>query len=182
MNDLQNSAYADGFTGPVPNNAYGYGKAHALNTLLEQVIPTTPTVVVNIGNSSLDAFPGSYFEWYLDDDILTGENSETLPITPPYGTYYVEVFNSDGCSSKSNEVFITANVNQNDLFNLDVYPNPSDANIQILVEEHINKAEIIDLKGNRVELKRNIGNNYSLVGIAQGAYTCLLYTSPSPRD
>lgn len=34
-NDLLNNAFGDNFTGTVPNYAYGYGKPHGLNTLLE---------------------------------------------------------------------------------------------------------------------------------------------------
>jgi len=32
--DLTTTAFTDAFTGPVPNNAYGYGKPHALNLML----------------------------------------------------------------------------------------------------------------------------------------------------
>lgn len=176
MIDLQNTAYADAFTGTVPNNAYGYGKAHALNTLLEQVIPPTPTVIENFGNSSIDASSGTYFEWYLNNELVFGENNQILPITPPYGTYYVEVYNADGCSAVSNDITVTAGVKQNDLFNISVYPNPSDANIQILVDENIKTATIIDAKGNQIDLKRNNGNNFSLTGVAQGAYTLIVTT------
>lgn len=35
MDDLQASAMTDAFTGSVPNNAYGYGKIHALNLMLQ---------------------------------------------------------------------------------------------------------------------------------------------------
>lgn len=176
MTDLQNTAYTDAFTGTVPNNGYGYGKAHALNTLLEQVIPSTPTVVLNIGASSLDASSGSYFEWYLDDGIINGENNQSLPISPPFGTYYVEVYNSDGCSAISNDIVVTASVEQNDLFNINVFPNPSEANIQILVDDNVQKAVIVDAKGQQIELTRNSGNNYSLSEIAKGNYSLIVTT------
>lgn len=41
MNDLQSSAMTDAFTGSVPNNAYGYGKIHALNLMLESEFTAT---------------------------------------------------------------------------------------------------------------------------------------------
>lgn len=176
MTDLENTAYTDAFTGTVPNNAFGHGKAHGLNTLLEQVIPPTPTIILDFVNDALIAPNSSYYEWYLNNQIIDGENNQVLQVSPPFGTYYVQVYNADGCSAISSNQVITSSVKENDLFKLNVYPNPSDANIQILVDENINKAEIIDLKGNRIELKRNNGNNYSLVGVAQGAYTLLVTT------
>lgn len=176
IEDLQNAAYSDGFTGTLPNNEHGYGKAHALNTLLEQVIPATPTISQDIVNAELIASTGSYFDWYLNDELINGQNNQILPVTPPYGTYFVEVFNADGCSAVSNDEVVTAGLEHKNFISVNVYPNPSDNNIEILVNENVEKVILVDIKGNQVDLKRNNGNNFSLNGISQGAYTLKVTT------
>lgn len=174
MTDLQNSAYTDGFTGTVPNYSFGFGKAHALNTLLEQTIPSTPTITQDIG--SITASPGTYYNWELNNNSIIGEHDQTLVVTPPYGSYTVEVYNTDGCSSVSNAEIVTAGLEGQNFVTINVFPNPADNNIEVLVEENVKNALLFDLNGNKVQLNRINGNNFSLSGVAQGAYTLQVTT------
>jgi len=174
MDDLQNSAYTDGFTGVVPNNGYGHGKAHALNALLEQTIPATPIISQQAG--SLEASAGTYFNWTLNSTEINGEHNQTLPITPPYGSYTVEVYNTDGCSAISDAEIVTVGLDNHSQVTINVYPNPAESNIQVLVDENVRNARLFDLKGNEIELNRINANNFSLNGIAQGAYTLRVTT------
>jgi len=174
LTDLQNSAYTDGFTGSVPNNAYGYGKAHALNTLLEQTIPAIPSISQNVG--SLEATAGTYFNWTLNGTSINGEHNQNLNVTPPYGTYTVEVYNTDGCSAVSSAEIVTVGLNDHNLVTINVYPNPAESNIQVMVDENVQNAFLFDLNGNQLELIRMSGNIFSLTGVAQGAYTLQVTT------
>ena len=174
MDDLQNSAYSDSYTGAVPNIAYGHGKAHALNTLLEQTIPAIPSIFQQTG--SLEASPGTYFNWTLDGSPIEGEHDQNLAITPPYGTYTVEVYNTDGCSAVSNSEIVTVGLNEQTLVTVHVFPNPAESTIQVMVDETVQNASLFDLKGNRLDLNRMNGNKFSLTGVAQGAYTLKITT------
>ena len=175
LDDIHNSAYVDGFTGPVPNNAYGYGKIHALNALLQQTLPSIPTISPSMP-SSLVASSGTYFNWLLDGSSIPGENDQELVVTPPYGEYQVEVYNTDGCSSISLPIVVTANLNELENYEVTVFPNPSDNNIEIKLDEVINTAVLINMNGEVIDLKRNSGNNYSLSNVAKGTYTLKINT------
>ncbi len=175
IDDIQNSAYTDGFTGITPNNAYGYGKIHALNALLEQTIPATPTITTS-PPSSLIASAGTYFNWYNEGIIIDGENDQELVADPPSGEYYVQVYNADGCSSVSLPITITLNINELEQYQVTVYPNPTENNIEIQLDEHITSAILINVNGEVVELSRNEGNNYSVNNVSKGTYTLKITT------
>ena len=175
LDDIHSSAFADGYTGTTPNNAYGYGKIHALDALLEQTLPATPTITPTMP-SSLVASTGTYFNWFLDGSNIQSENDQELVVTPPYGEYQVEVYNADGCSAVSLPVVVTADVSELENYQVTVYPNPSDNNIVIKLDEVINTAILINMNGEMIELKRNSGNNYSLNNVAKGTYTLKINT------
>jgi hypothetical protein len=98
MNDMKNTAYTDGYTGAVPNFAYGYGKIHALDLLLESnysstVSGTSPLCI----NDSLDAVsvpPLTSAVWNTSDETLH------LPV-PAGGAYSFIGYNNLGCVSYS---------------------------------------------------------------------------------
>jgi hypothetical protein len=103
-NDIINTAFLDKFTGIIPNNAYGYGKPHALNLLLanefevaisgksgicEKPIPLTVTSNQALSNAS----------W------SNGSSGISVLVAAP-GDYSAEVFNSKGCKTLSDTFFV----------------------------------------------------------------------------
>lgn len=97
---LLSAAFSDDFTGPnLPDNAYGYGKAHGLNTLLQTEF--SPEII----GSSLYC-PNETVLDVLDDAYLyiiwnTGDTTFNLALDS-VGTYFATVTNEKGCRNFSN--------------------------------------------------------------------------------
>ena len=175
IDDLTNTAYTDQYTGAVPNNAYGYGKAHALNTLLEQNLATTPTIT-NDFNNTLTSSASIAYEWYLDGSVLPGETGQSLVVSPPYGTYNVLSINADGCSALSDPLVVTVNYDEINEDKLKVYPNPATSSMTITSKSQIKNAYVTDLDGKQIQLERISSNVYGLNFIAKGMYTLIIET------
>ncbi|MCH2225207.1 MAG: S8 family peptidase [Crocinitomicaceae bacterium] len=94
-NDLLATAYSDGYTGTVPNNAYGFGKAHALNLLLTTNYTATVSGPGGICSDPEDLTINSSTS---TDSVWWSNNTSNLPntISSP-GTYSAEVYNENGC-------------------------------------------------------------------------------------
>jgi hypothetical protein len=103
-NDLIAATFQDSFTGNnLPNYAYGNGKVHALNTLLQtEMNPQISgnTVLCN-GQTQLQvSVPNlQHMVWN------TGDTAAVLQITQP-GTYYGFVTNLKGCKNNTDTVVV----------------------------------------------------------------------------
>ena len=81
-------------------------------------------------------------------------------------------------------------VNENLKNNILLYPNPTKEKINISIDNYSGnmRTEVFDLVGNRLQVTNE--NTISLRDYSKGIYilkvaydnSCLLYTSPSPRD
>lgn len=177
LNDIQFTAYSDAFTGPIPGNGYGYGKAHALDALLSQNLAAPPTITPNYGAGTLESSSSSYYTWYLDGDTIVGETNQSITPVPPYGEYTVEVINNDGCNAISGPFVVTLSLDESDLKLINAYPNPATNMVRFDSEYQIDEVYLLSVDGKKIKLVSNNGNDYSLNKVNSGSYIVSIITS-----
>ncbi len=135
---LSNPIIANPVAGPTVTTTYtvvGTASGGCTNTDTVTVTvlgnPGLPTVTQGV--DSLMCSPAyAAYQWYLSGSPISGATSQNYQF-PGNGNYYVEVFNSSGCSTVS-AVFNVNNFgiseNENAL-QLSVYPNPSSSDFSI---------------------------------------------------
>jgi hypothetical protein len=106
--DLINTAFQDLFTGNnVPNNAYGYGKAHAMNILLQTdfnpIVSGNPILCSNQTQLQVTGQNISSMLW--------NNNQNATQITAiQTGAYFGVATNNKGCKNKSDTLIVTNDV------------------------------------------------------------------------
>lgn len=169
MDNLQNTAYSNAYTGTLPNNAYGYGVSHALDAMLLQNFGAVPTISSD-WNSTLTSSGASGYQWYLDGNPLAGETNQDLIVSPPYGTYQVETYSVDGCPTISDPFVVTASLKDLSADDIFLYPNPAKDELTIAYDYAIQDVILVNMTGEEISLSVISGKKYSLEGIASGSY------------
>ena len=170
LTDIKATAFEDGFTGTIPNNADGYGKIHALNTLLEETIPTAPTVTLNWAAENLSSSETTGNQWYLDGNLLQNETNEILIPTTPYGSYQVLYTNGDGCSAISSPLVVTVGLSTLKKDDIQVSPNPASSVINLKYEYSIDQIQLFDMNGKEYGIQKISDKSYSLDSLPNGNY------------
>ena len=178
LDDLQASSFADQFTGAVPNNFCGAGKANAFALLQGQTIPSQP-IISWAGNSILSASPSDFYQWYLNGIALNGETDQTHQGVPPFGTYEVMAINSDGCTSLSNPYIASIGLEEVEIEPIFVTPNPSRSTIRVLSTLPLVQAIAIDGFGKQHPLPSIENNRFDTSKLAKGTYTLILISDSS---
>ncbi len=152
MDDLYATAYTDQYTGTVPNNAYGNGKADAFAVLQELTLELQPTINYNAG--SLESSTANEYQWYIDGVPATGQTNQSIGYEGN-GSYQVLAINTDGCTALSNPYQVTAALHAIGITEFKVFPNPSSNKIEILSDVQILKITCFDMHGNEINLPVN---------------------------
>lgn len=107
---------------------------------------------ISFQNGLLQSSTAYSYQWYLNGQKISGAEDQTF--NPFFeGTYVVEVFNENGCSYLSNEILISGIEITENIFNISLFPNPS--NDYIILYNKVNiKHEILEYK-----IFDNLGNN-----------------------
>lgn len=173
MQDLKTTAYQDNYTGITPNNAYGYGKAHALDLLLGMTFPSPPTITIT-GSMQISSSPGQMYQWYLDGEPIENQTGQDLIVYETTGSYQVEIVGDSGCSAISDPAVITLGLDNLEK-GIEVYPNPSQSFISIKSSEQVEAIHLYDNKGVRV-LTFNADGPHNINNLPSGSYILEIIT------
>lgn len=177
ISDLHATSYTDTHTGVVPNYAAGYGKAHAFDLLLAQTLETKPTIAYE-SDTSVIASASTGYQWYFDGNELTGETNQSFVPDPPFGPYTVVTINNDGCWAESDPFTFAASLDEMELVEGIVFPNPSKGEFSIDAE-NIEKIVVYDIHGKVVNYSSLGGNSYELKSCESGSYFIAVTTNDS---
>lgn len=141
--------------------------------IIDGVAPPTPSITI-IGDGLL-ASTGTNYQWYLNDVLLPGETNQI--IYPELdGFYSVSVTSPNGCTSFSNAVSFTLSIHENEFQEVAIFPNPTDAEIKIVVTEPILNLAIYDQKGRLLNSYSPNSNSFifSLDQLPKGVYNLII--------
>jgi hypothetical protein len=94
-NDLINTAFSDNHTGTVPNNAYGYGKPHALDLMLTTLFTAT---ISGDSEKCADSIPLTVNASVSLSNVMWNNGIEGNPLLAgDGGEYYAEAYDLRGC-------------------------------------------------------------------------------------
>lgn len=131
--------------------------------------PPTPSITV-IGDGLL-ASTGSNYQWYRNDVLISGETNQI--IYPELdGFYSVSVTSPNGCTSFSNAVSFTLSINENELKETTVFPNPTDSEFTVTSQQTIRSLTVYDQQGRLLNKYTPNSNSYkiSLERLPKGIY------------
>ena len=131
-------------------------------------------------NTLTSNLEGADYAWYWNDDLIVGENGQTLEISED-GVYSVVITSATGCSIEANSL-IVFNVGVNDhpsIQTFRVFPNPASNFLNIEVEiqngfEHNFQIRIFDISGKEVlnfqAKKDSLFSKIDVSGLHSGIY------------
>lgn len=125
--------------------------------------------------------------WYISyEDAISGNNplQPNIPLVDGQ-TYYGVVMNASGCASLPTAVTVEIflGINDLDIANLKVYPNPTKDIVNISYKESIDKVEVYSMLGQRVLESQSSDTNVSLdlSQLASGTYMLKIVVGESSQ-
>gem|GEM_PF-4479868 len=144
--------------------------------------PLPPKPVIQKSGDTLLTQKGYTYQWYKDGNLFQGA-TDYFVIVSGYGTYSVEISNSNGCSSMSDGFVYTGIATIPGNWNITLFPNPvaSILHLRIHGEKSLNGiAEITDVLGRSVKslnLAKNVkifDKSIDVSEMVQGTYFLII--------
>ncbi len=105
LDAIRSTAFTDMFTGTVPNNAYGYGKIHALNMMTQSNF--TNTITANTFFCPGDSAVSTASITNYDIRWMNGDTTYKSALTTS-GDVYFMAYDANGCVSYSDTITVLA--------------------------------------------------------------------------
>ena len=141
-------------------------------------LPAMPVIVLDSVFISSSYTTGN--QWYLNGTPLVGETNDTVNyvVIGVNGAYTVEYTDGNGCSAfsdVSNIIFITdVGVEEmEDAFVVKIYPNPTNAVLNIELEGGLDQLMIVSMNGQTLYVENNIAGGITTIDLsdlARGTY------------
>lgn len=133
------------------------------NHVAVSVFPVPP-VSISVNGDTLTAFNATSYQWYLNGSEINGAVSGTY-IATQTGNYTVQVTDTNGCTSLSNQLYVVTGIENLPAVNCSVYPNPFGNEVGIYGLATAAVVEMYDATGKRV-FSATISNTQHLLNTA----------------
>jgi hypothetical protein len=162
--------YVDAFDS---NSCFGEDSVH----VVVNPLPTAP-FIVEVGPWLVSSY-GTGNQWYFDGNPVTGGTADSLNWVNEgvNGAYTLLITDANGCSkfSEVTNIIIIDDIgfNENEAFEVNIYPNPSHGLINIELNEGVDFIQIVNIGGQVVMNESSISNGvntFDLSGVEDGMY------------
>ncbi|MBK7965310.1 MAG: T9SS type A sorting domain-containing protein [Bacteroidetes bacterium] len=158
---------------------------HSDTIQLSNFAAVTPIITYN--NSSLIASGAGNFQWYFNNNPITGATSNILSPITQSGDYTVTLLDVNSCFTTSNSYLLSVGISplSNSLTQLLIYPNPSIDQVNIKFTSNIKTPSKLIIKNilgqTLIETDFEIirgenSNSINISGLSKGTYTLNLLT------
>lgn len=157
-------------------NAAGCDSVITLNLTITEIDPTVSASGLTLSSNDANAT----YQWYLQANglqAISGATEQTLTVADN-GTYVVEVTEGT-CSDMSAAVVVnSASVNELESASVVLYPNPSNGQFKIRMNEELDNIQLFDMTGRKLDIQFDLSTkSINANGLNAGKYFVQIETT-----